>query len=235
MPREARYRAIARELGRRIDSGDLPPGSRLPTEEALAEQYGVHRLTARQAMVELRTSGLVETRHGSGSYVRPLQRKLEVTVDPVTRLHRPGVIDELAVHFASGEEFRSAGLRQDPGAARRLGLPDPEVYEVATLLRTDEVPCVASRYALPPRLSDFAYDPAEGVLGALGRLGYDYRYRSHTVSADIAGPVDQEVLQVEPGAAVLVREGLLVCDGEPLCHVVRRCRGDLVALTTRYE
>ncbi|MBC3840197.1 winged helix-turn-helix transcriptional regulator [Streptacidiphilus sp. 4-A2] len=67
MPREARYRAIARELAQRIDSGDLPPGSRLPTEDALAEQYGVHRLTARQAMVELRTSGLVETRQAAAA------------------------------------------------------------------------------------------------------------------------------------------------------------------------
>ncbi|MFF7458652.1 GntR family transcriptional regulator [Kitasatospora sp. NPDC008115] len=235
MPREARYRAIARDLARRIDSGDLAPGSRVPTEEALAEQYGVHRLTARQAMVELRAGGLVETRHGSGSYVRAVRRRFELAVDPQTRLHPSGVIDAVAAHLADGEEPRSAALRQDPFAARQLGLDGAEVYEVATLLRIDGLPAVASRYALPPRLDGLAWDPQEGVLGALRRLGHDHRYRSHTVSADLAGPDDQEALGADAGAPVLVREGLIVCEGEPLCHVVRRCRGDLVAFTTRYE
>ncbi|MFJ3902946.1 GntR family transcriptional regulator [Streptomyces sp. NPDC090025] len=235
MPREARYRAIARELADRIRSGDLAPGSRLPTEPELAEHYGVHRLTARQAMVELRTGGLVETRHGSGSYVRALRRRYEVSVDPETRLHPPAVIDDIAARLSGGEEIRSAALRQDPVVAGRLGLPDAEVFEVATLLRMEGVPCVASRYALPPRLADLTVEPTEGVLGALRRLGLDHRYRSHTVSADLAGPEDQELLGSEPGAAVLVREGLLVADEEPLCQVVRRCRGDLVAFTTRYE
>ncbi|WP_411126992.1 winged helix-turn-helix domain-containing protein [Streptomyces sp. x-19] len=121
-PREARYRAIARELAQRIESGDLPPGSRLPTEEALADQYAVHRLTGRQAMVELRTTGLVETRHGSGSYVRAVQRRFEVAIAPETRLHRPGVADAVAARFTDGEELRAAGLREDPAGARALGL-----------------------------------------------------------------------------------------------------------------
>ncbi|MER7702481.1 GntR family transcriptional regulator [Kitasatospora sp. NPDC097605] len=235
MPREARYRAIARDLARRIDSGDLAPGSRLPTEEALAEQYGVHRLTARQAMVELRAGGLVETRHGSGSYVRVLQRRIQVAVDPQTRRHSPDSIEAIAAHLTDGEEPRSAALRQNPAAARQLGLTGDEVYEVATLLRIDGLPAVASRYALPPRLDGLAWAPEEGVLGALRRLGHDFRYRSHTVSADLAGPDDQEALGTDPGAPVLVREGLIVCDGEPLCRVVRRCRGALVAFTTHYE
>ncbi|GAA2654139.1 GntR family transcriptional regulator [Streptomyces lunalinharesii] len=235
MPREARYRAIARELAQRIESGDLPPGSRLPTEEALADRYAVHRLTARQAMVELRTTGLVETRHGSGSYVRAVQRRFEVAIDPETRLHRPGVADAVAARFTGGEELRAAGLREDPAGARALGLVGDEVWEVATLLRMDTVPCVASRYVLPPRLADLAFAPEEGLLGALRRLGHDVRYRSHTVSADLAGLEDRDAFQAEPGSAVLVREGLLVEDEQPLCRVVRRCRGDLVAFTTHYE
>ncbi|MBC3840196.1 UTRA domain-containing protein [Streptacidiphilus sp. 4-A2] len=158
-----------------------------------------------------------------------------MSVDPHTRLHRPEEIDELAGSFADGEQFLGGTLRRDPAAAARLGLPDDEVYEVSTLLRMNGVPCMASRYWLPPRLADLPQDLREGVQGTLLRLGYDCRYRSHTISADLAGPADQDVLGVEPGSAILVREGLLTCEGEPLCHFVRRCRGDLVAFTTRYD
>ena len=67
MPRQVQYRVIAQEVARRIESGELSPGERLPTEPELADLFGVHRLTARQAMVELRKAGLVDTQHGRGS------------------------------------------------------------------------------------------------------------------------------------------------------------------------
>ncbi|MEV7011139.1 GntR family transcriptional regulator [Streptosporangium sp. NPDC051022] len=235
MPREARYRAIARELGRRIESGELPPGERLPTEDALAERFGVHRLTARQAMIELRKAGLVETRHGLGSFVRRAPRRIEVTVDPVTRRHRPVDLEGLAATFAGGEEILTRGPVEHPAGARHLGLPSGEIHEITTLLRSGGVPCVLSRYRLPPGRADLAYDPALGVLGSLETGGTPYRYAWHAISADLADPDDQAVLSVDVGTAVLVREGLVAHGDEPLCHIERRCRGDLVSFVTRYD
>jgi DNA-binding FadR family transcriptional regulator len=52
------------ELERRISLGLVPQGGKLPSERTLASQYGVSRTTAREAMVRLRTRGLVEVRHG---------------------------------------------------------------------------------------------------------------------------------------------------------------------------
>ncbi|GAA3110605.1 GntR family transcriptional regulator [Streptosporangium carneum] len=235
MPREARYRAIARELGRRIESGELPPGERLPTEDALAERFGVHRLTARQAMVELRRAGLVETRHGLGSFVRRAPRRMEVSVDPVTRRHRKADLEGLAEIFTEGEEILDRGLVEHPVGARHLGVPGAEVYEITTLLRSGGAPCVLSRYRLRPERADLAHDPRLGVLGSLEAAGASYRYTWHAVSADLADPVDQATLSVDVGAAVLVREGLVVHGDEPLCHVERRCRGDLISFVTRYD
>ncbi|NRQ31873.1 GntR family transcriptional regulator [Nonomuraea sp. NN258] len=245
MPREARYRQIARELGRDIETGRLPPGQRLPTEDALAERFGVHRLTARQAMVELRRTGLVETRQGLGSFVRRAPRRIEVSVDPATRRHRPADLKELAAAFGAARPAEVAGVagavpeevlgREDalrPAAARHLGLTGGLVHEITTLLRTDGVPCVVSRYHLPPDWSELALVPAAGVFGS---LGVEIEYVWHAVSAEPAGPSDQAVLGVQPGSAVLVREGLTAHGGRPLCHVERRCRGDLISFVTRYD
>jgi GntR family transcriptional regulator len=62
---------VARDLEADIDSGILPPDTRLPSEAELAEQYGVARITVRSAIVMLRDAGKVVTVHGRGSFTSP--------------------------------------------------------------------------------------------------------------------------------------------------------------------
>ena len=66
---EPTYRRIADDLRQRIESGILAPGSRLPTEVALRDSYRVSRNTIRDALKWLLNRGLVETRHGQGTFV----------------------------------------------------------------------------------------------------------------------------------------------------------------------
>jgi DNA-binding FadR family transcriptional regulator len=61
---------VVRELTRLIEQGSLPPGARLLGERALAERLGVGRGTVREAVQFLETLGVLEIRHGSGTYVR---------------------------------------------------------------------------------------------------------------------------------------------------------------------
>jgi GntR family transcriptional regulator len=61
---------VAETIERDIASGELAQGSRLPTEDELATQYGVARNTVRRAVEDLRDRGLLETFHGRGTYVR---------------------------------------------------------------------------------------------------------------------------------------------------------------------
>lgn len=61
---------IADVLRAAIRSGELGPGARLPSEHELVERDGVARGTARQAIVLLRSEGLIESVHGVGSFVR---------------------------------------------------------------------------------------------------------------------------------------------------------------------
>ena len=61
---------MANRVRDRILSGDLRAGDEVPSERALAVEWGVARPTAARALQELRRLGLVESRQGSGSYVR---------------------------------------------------------------------------------------------------------------------------------------------------------------------
>ena len=63
------YLQIEDELAEQIDSGALPPGSRLPTERVLAESLGVSRMTARAGLLRLQQRGLITRRQGSGTFV----------------------------------------------------------------------------------------------------------------------------------------------------------------------
>jgi GntR family transcriptional regulator len=63
------YRQIADDLRRRIESGELGEGERIPTEDQLMERYHASRNTVRAALKELSTRGLVDTQHGRGTFV----------------------------------------------------------------------------------------------------------------------------------------------------------------------
>jgi GntR family transcriptional regulator, transcriptional repressor for pyruvate dehydrogenase complex len=54
---------------RLIGSGDLHPGDRLPPERDLATQLGVSRPTVRAGLRALSAMGVIESRHGSGTYI----------------------------------------------------------------------------------------------------------------------------------------------------------------------
>lgn len=62
---------VIRQLTRLIDEGVLGPGDQLPSERELSEELQVSRGTVREAVQFLQTLGLLEIRHGSGTFVRP--------------------------------------------------------------------------------------------------------------------------------------------------------------------
>jgi GntR family transcriptional repressor for pyruvate dehydrogenase complex len=67
--------ACAEAIRRKILSGALAPGARLPPERALAEQLGVNRLTLRAALSQLVAANLLSVRQGSGYLVRAWRRE----------------------------------------------------------------------------------------------------------------------------------------------------------------
>jgi DNA-binding FadR family transcriptional regulator len=68
-----RPRSLAMELvealGDRIRDGRLTAGHKLPTEAAFMAEFGVSRTVVREAISKLQACGLVQTRHGIGTFV----------------------------------------------------------------------------------------------------------------------------------------------------------------------
>ena len=83
---------IAASIADAILDGAFPPGSTLPPERELAEQFSVNRTSLRQGLARLQQMGLIETRHGSGNVVR----------DPEGLTH-PAVVEALVRKL--GPEF----------------------------------------------------------------------------------------------------------------------------------
>ena len=63
------YRQIAEDLRHKIESDELAPGGRLPTEDELMLTYRASRNTVRGAINQLTIRGLVNTLHGKGTFV----------------------------------------------------------------------------------------------------------------------------------------------------------------------
>jgi GntR family transcriptional regulator len=109
------YRQITTDLAQRMNSGEFHEGAVLPGEADLASEYGVSRMTVRQALSGLAELGLVERRRGMGTIVR--HHKLS------RQLQRPiGLTEEIR---AGGQEPGSHVLRLEelkPPATTRFAL-----------------------------------------------------------------------------------------------------------------
>ena len=78
----ALYQQLADILRTMIESGDLAPGTKLPSETTLSQQHNLARPAVRNAIAVLRSEGLVATEKGSGTRVRELPTRDEVHLLP---------------------------------------------------------------------------------------------------------------------------------------------------------
>lgn len=105
------YRQVAAQLRHRITTGRLQPGDQLPSLAVLTEEYGISPMTARAAIRELSTEGLVVVRQGQGAFVlEGAAGKTEVTLnDLVDLLERVSAqVDNLTDRVAALETDQPA-------------------------------------------------------------------------------------------------------------------------------
>ena len=88
---ERNWKSIAAEIAVRIESGELAPGSRLPSGDALARDLGVNRNVVHRALEELQRQQLVVRRQGSGTVVAERlsrkTRRIALLVDGYSAVH----------------------------------------------------------------------------------------------------------------------------------------------------
>jgi GntR family transcriptional regulator, transcriptional repressor for pyruvate dehydrogenase complex len=107
-----RARTLAHELvaalGDRIRDGRLAPGDKLSTEAALMVEFGVSRTVVREAISKLQASGLVETRHGVGTFVVGMGDASTFRIAPEQLATLRDVVAMLELRI--GVETEAAGL-----------------------------------------------------------------------------------------------------------------------------
>ncbi|WP_157552396.1 GntR family transcriptional regulator [Micromonospora sp. NRRL B-16802] len=115
---QPRYRVIADELRKRIESGVIPPGALLPTESVLTAEFQASRGTIRQAIAVLREGGLATTEHGRGTYanVHLCNRNSDQRSDLETRQCEVSADTDLAALF--GVEVGAALIECETVARR---------------------------------------------------------------------------------------------------------------------
>jgi GntR family transcriptional regulator len=133
------YQQIADDLRSKITSGELPPGTQIPTEGDLQNIYNASRNTVRDAIKRLISLGVVQTRPGQGTFVAR-------AIDPfVTTLSAP-----TGSGFGGGEGATYLSQVGEQHRAPRVTIPRVEVqvpgHEVALRLRIGPNAQVVSRH-----------------------------------------------------------------------------------------
>jgi len=138
------HEQIAEQITEKIAKGELVPGQKLPSTRELSELFQVGMSTVREALSALKAMGLVESRQGEGSYVRPMapERLMLPKLDGLL-VNKETILELLEVRRAL--EVSNAGLaaekrsEADLAAFRRIldemerHIDDSEVSERADL------------------------------------------------------------------------------------------------------
>lgn len=214
--RQPPSRRIAEELRAAITSGDLRPGDKLPSERALAEQYGAARNTAREAIRLLLVQGLVTARHGSGVYVREPQRLFRFGSDRYTRKNRETGLTPFRLEAQrQGREARIdvvsiARERPPQDIAERLAVPADEesvLHRENHYFADDEPVQIVSTYLrwLEAQGTPLTEPSAgkDGIYGRLEELGHVMTRARDEITARMPTPAEAAVLHLLPGVPVL--------------------------------
>src|SRR5271170_1687553 len=114
------YAQVENAIISRISNGSLPPGTRLPSEDSLVQEYAVSRTTIRAAIQSLVQRGLVEIRRGKGTFVTQPKITQELTeltgfVEDMRALGRTPTARLLDKRIVAADEAVAHHLALAPG------------------------------------------------------------------------------------------------------------------------
>lgn len=116
-------------LSARIREGRLAPGDKLPTEGQVMQEFGVSRTVVREALSKLQAGGMVETRHGIGTFVvgRGDDAVFRIAPQQIETLRDVIAVLELRI----GVESEAAGLAAQRRTAQNLAVMRSALDEFA--------------------------------------------------------------------------------------------------------
>jgi GntR family transcriptional regulator len=219
------YRRIAQTIAALIQSSELPAQTVLPPERDLAEALKIGRVTVRNAYKELISSGLVEQRQGSGTFVaerpgritQPLWRLSSFSEDMRSRGKTPGsrVLQKLMT-MPSPEEAFGLGIRLDA-----------RVLRLNRLRLADGRPVALERAAVPAVFLEESHFDGDSLYASLERRGFRPVHALQRLSAVLADSTSAERMEIETNSPALqiIRISRLA-DGRAVEYTHSLYRGD---------
>jgi GntR family transcriptional regulator, phosphonate transport system regulatory protein len=227
---EAIYAQIAKLMKEEITS-EFSAGDLLPSENTLADRFGVNRHTIRRAIDDLIAIGLLERRHGKGTLV------LDSRADyPLGRSSRFTETFESMGKTAENRILRKLIIPARGGVAKRLRTGEEErIIWIESLRIVDERPvCVISHF-LPrktfPELLD-EYESGSLHEHLFARYGFRLRRLESLVSSTLPQGDDASLLRMAQTQPVLRVKSVNVneADDAPLEYALTRFRAELIQL-----
>ncbi len=226
------YYQLENLLREKINSGAVSPGDRLPTESDLIEQYGVSRITVRQALQALADEGLIERRQGRGTFVAE-RRTRRKTFEGVTNL--TGSLDEL-IEMGKGTPVKLLEMNRVEASAHEAELlsikPGEPVFRIKRLRLRDDKPYSLIINYLPAEIGArlTREDLSHGALLQLleSRFGLRLHDARQQITAELADPYVAGLLKVRIGSPLLsIERTVYTEDGKPIEYVHTVYRTDL--------
>lgn len=222
------YLQLYRELQRAIEDGSLRAGQALPSERELARDLSLSRVTIRRAFEELERRGLVEKRHGSGTYIRG--HPLEQVLDRVL-----GFTDEArALGFQPSARLLEAGIvRADADVALALQVErETPVLQLVRLRSADGVPLAVQAAHLAPHVAGLSVAGLESNGSLYRSLAVQFGIRPararQTVAARLPSVAECTLLRIARTVPLLDLERTTFDhDDRPFEFVRSAYRGDL--------
>jgi GntR family transcriptional regulator len=235
-PRPPLYYRVYKTLEQRIRDRHYQVGERLPSEDALCRDFGVSRVTIRQALGGLVEAGLLTRRRGSGSYVSATgQRRVSAQIELT------GALEDLFAEVGTSRvtSVRVAEEVPPPEVQHRLGLLDGARLTVIRRVRTIEnQPFALTVNYLPKTLGrrlarrDLYRFP---LLQLLEEAGVQFDHADQTIEARLAEEEMAKALGIEFGDPVLFVERLMFARNEDPIEVVRsHYRADIYRYQIRF-
>jgi DNA-binding GntR family transcriptional regulator len=199
---QLRYQRVQEALAEEIERGGRAPGSKLPPERALAEHFGVSRVTLRRALDELARSGVVTRTDvgwvvGSGAIGEPPNALMSFSEMAASRgLEAGGRVLARQVRASTIDEAEALGLA--PGAS---------LFELERLRTMDGVPILIDRTTIPlsiaPGLEQVDLDDTSLYVVLEDRYDVRPARARFTVEAVAADPRRASLLGLDVGQPLL--------------------------------
>jgi GntR family transcriptional regulator len=228
------YYQLENLLREKIMSGAVAAGARLPTESELVRQYGVGRITVRQALAALAEDGLIERRQGRGTFVA--ERKIKRRAFE-GRVDLTGSLDQIITSGSDAhvEVIEMNRIEADPQEAEILGLaPGETIYRIKRLGMREDKPYNLALSYLPVEIGEklTGEDLSLGSFLQLleMKLGLRLKSANQRITAALADPYIAKLLDARVGAPLLsIERTVYGDDGRPVEFAHTLYRADLYA------